>query len=207
MPTTVRIKLRQSTPQLNEDGEAVTERTGTQWERVVRVVPDYDEVDLDRLSPRARALAEAVAASPLSTANEVWVESDAPLRELREDWADWYSPERAEEGERRLWSAWDRYRATDPTDPHDWLERQAAKIPDGWHILGASPRQPVPTQERGEEWTSGQVLNYLSAQGAPIAASTWRANVARGGAPQPVRKVGRTPLWDSAEIRARYAKQ
>lgn len=200
--TIVRVKLRQKTAQIDEHDEVVVDGRG----RVQFTQPDYDEVDLDKLSPRARALAEAVAASPLSTASEVWVESDAAIRDRLPDWETWYSAERAAQGERRPWSAWDKYRATDGIDPHDWLERQAAKIPDGWHVLGADPHHPVPTQERGEEWTSAQVLDYLATQGKHINATTWRSYVAREQAPQPVRKVGRTPLWDAAEIRARYAR-
>lgn len=33
--------------------------------------------------------------------------------------------------------------------------------------------------------------------------STWRSYVARGQAPQPFRKVGRTPLWAATEVMAR----
>ena len=52
------------------------------------------------------------------------------------------------------------------------------------------------------EATTNEVLQILAAAGHPIAAGTWRAYVARGEAPQPARRVGRTPLWDDEEIRA-----
>jgi hypothetical protein len=195
MPT-VKIKLRTDSPALDVDGDAIIDG----WGKVQLVRADHDEIDLDRLSPRARALAEAIADSPLSTANEIWVESDEPIRARIPDWETWYSPERAEQGERRPWSAWDKYRATDPTDPHDWLERQAAKIPAGWHVLGATPHRRVPTADTA--LTAEQVLDTLKRHGRFIKASTWRSYVARGQAPAPVRRMGSTPLWDPADIEA-----
>ena len=194
MTTIVRLLLRQDTPALDEHGDVILDADG----RRQMVAAVYDEVDLDRLSPRARALAEAIAASELATASEIWVESDHPIRDRVPDWEMWYSPERADQPERRPWSAWDRYRATDPTDPHDWLERQAAKIPAGWHVIGPTPRKRVATTERG--WTIGQVLATLARRGITIKASTWRSYVARGQAPQPAYRVERTPMWDPNDI-------
>ena len=50
--------------------------------------------------------------------------------------------------------------------------------------------------------TRDQVLAYLAAKGRVIRPGTWSAYVARGQAPQPARKVGRTPLWDPAGVTA-----
>lgn len=52
------------------------------------------------------------------------------------------------------------------------------------------------------ELTTAEVLARLAELGRPIAESTWRGAVAREVAPQPVRHVGRTPLWDSDEVGA-----
>lgn len=191
--STVTILLRQAATLLDSDGQAVEERGHT-----VRVQPRPDRIDLDRLSPRARQLAEAVAASPLHTAATIWVESDAPIREQVPNWKTWYSAEEANRPLRQPWSAWSQFRATDTTDPHDWLERQAAKIPAGWHVLGASPHAPL--EGREDDMTTAQVIAELGRNGVHIKAGTWRAYVARGQAPARVRKVGPTPLWAPGDI-------
>lgn len=193
--TVVKLLLRTDADALDEHGQVIFDG---RHKRIIKA--GYDEVYLDQLSPRARALAEAIAASPLSAANEVWMECDHPIRDVVPDWEMWYSPERAAQPERRPWSAWDRYKATDETDPHEWLERQAAKIPPGWHVLGPDPHTRVATAETG--MTAEQVLAYLRSRGRHIAPSTWRAYVARGQAPAPARHVGRTPLWDPADVHA-----
>ena len=55
-------------------------------------------------------------------------------------------------------------------------------------------------------WTSDEVLAWLREHGRSIAASTWRAYVARQQAPQP-RHIGRTALWQPDEIRAWHARR
>lgn len=55
--------------------------------------------------------------------------------------------------------------------------------------------------------TSDEVLALLAERGRQISASTWRAYVARGEAPAPVEHVGRTPLWDRAQVIAWNAKE
>lgn len=193
--TVVKLKLRNPVYRENEAGG------------LVRIRPQYDEVDLDRLSPRARRLAEAVAASPDAVAGNVWLESDRPAKELRPDWRLWYSEERANRPERDLWDAWDKYPAGSSMDPHDYLERQAAKIPAGWHVLGgyrdlATPPILITRSEGDTLMTVRQVLATLERAGRVIKPRTWSAYVARGQAPQPVKRVGREPLWDPADIRA-----
>jgi hypothetical protein len=57
--------------------------------------------------------------------------------------------------------------------------------------------------ERGSGWagmTRDQVLAYLAGNGRAIQPGTWSAYVARGQAPAPARKVGRTPLWERADV-------
>ncbi|MEU4165091.1 MULTISPECIES: hypothetical protein [Micromonosporaceae] len=55
------------------------------------------------------------------------------------------------------------------------------------------------------EWTTEQVLAYLAEQNRPVNAKTWSGYVSRGQAPAPVRHISRTPVWDSATIRAWHA--
>lgn len=165
----------------------------------------YDTVDLDQLSPRARALAEAVAAAPLQTAADIWMEHDKPIRDVDPDWQLWHTEDEAALPERRPWRGWAHYPIDSTVSPVDYLEREARKIPPSWHVLGHLPGTPVPSLDEGaadEGMTRDMVLRYLRAAGRPIAVSTWSGYVARGQAPKPARKVGRTPLWDQADIDA-----
>jgi hypothetical protein len=165
-----------------------------------RVHPGTDIIDLDTLSPRARALAETVHASLGSRASFVWIESDQPP--YRTDAERAALGTLADEVKRQRWDAWDKYPADSPNDPHWYLERQAAKIPAGWHIIGPDLQTPVPTADR--ELTSDQVVATITRYqpAARMTARSWRSLVSKQRAPQPVRHVGRTPLWDPAEVLA-----
>lgn len=69
-----------------------------------------------------------------------------------------------------------------------------------------SPTSSIPTQyvRLGgmdiNEWTAEECAAFLN-----VKLRTWHAYVNRPGknnpAPQPVRKIGRTPVWDSAAVR------
>lgn len=158
------------------------------------------KVDLDKLSVRGRALAEAIAATPGSHNGDIWMEADKPIRETTPGWEMWFTPVEAAQPERRPWRGWDKRRFTDPVA---YIEKEAAKIPPGWHVLGAHPHQPVPTAAEAaatREATSDQVLAYLRERGRVITAATWRSYVGRGQAPAPVRHVGRTPIYDLTAV-------
>lgn len=63
--------------------------------------------------------------------------------------------------------------------------------------------QPVPEIPEGfptTEWTSEDVVRYLAIRGRTIAPATWYSYVSRGQAPQPIRRVGRTPVFDPMQI-------
>lgn len=182
--TTVNIKLRQ------DDGD--------------RQAP-YEDVDLDQLTPRARTLAEAVAQTALRTAIDIWTESDTPIRDANPNWRLWHTEEEAAQPERRPWRGWAAYPIDSTVTPVEYLEREARKIPPNWRVLGARPGSPVPSLEAGaadKAMTRDAVLTYLRENGRPIAVSTWSSYVARGQAPKPAQHVGRTPLWDQADIDA-----
>ncbi|MFJ3699552.1 helix-turn-helix transcriptional regulator [Streptomyces sp. NPDC090052] len=164
----------------------------------------YETVNLDELTPRARTLAEAVAAAPLQTATDIWMEHDKPLHDTDPDWQLWHTEEQAALPERRPWRGWAHYPIESATSPADYLEREARKIPPSWHVLGYRPDTPVPSLKAGADdkgMTRDMVLQYLRAAGRPIAPSTWSSYVARGQAPKG-RKIGRTPLWDRSDIDA-----
>lgn len=132
-----------------------------------KVVAPRDTVDLDRLSPRARALAQTVAASLGGKAGFVWIECDRPYGESWEQRPDaeraaYSDPGRDAQPARQEWSSWDRFYADAPEDAYWYLERQAAKIPEGWHIIGpsihervADPDQPV------EDWSVADAAEHM----------------------------------------------
>lgn len=187
--TTVTIQLRWSTDEQNAP---------------------YETVDLDELSPRARTLAEAVAATSQQSATDIWMEHEKTIQELVPDWKLWHTEEEASRPERRPWRGWARYPIDSTVTPVQYLEREARKIPPGWHVLGHMPDTPVPSLAAGaadQGMTRDMVLRHLRAAGRNIAPSTWSSYVARGQAPKPARHVQRTPLWERADIDAWLGRQ
>jgi hypothetical protein len=165
----------------------------------------YDNVDLDLLSPRARALAEAVLQRPLATAGVVWCALRGTVGELVPEAERWHGAEDLKQPVRVPWSGWSHYPQDSEMDPHEYLEEQARRIHPEYTIVGADPHTPVPSYEAGaadDGWTRGQVLDYLREKGRPIAPGTWSSYVARGQAPAPIKRVGRTPLWDPRSIKS-----
>lgn len=47
-----------------------------------------------------------------------------------------------------------------------------------------------------EEWTRDQCAEHWD-----IKANTWSGYVSRNQAPQPTRRIGRTPVWDADVVR------
>lgn len=142
-------------------------------------------VDPGRLTPVARALAEAIHDAPGRAAVDVWMENDRPIRDTVPDWQTWYTPDEADQPDRMAWRGW----STQPLggqDPHARLEYEATKIPPGWHVLGTGPTR---------ELTTEHVLTYLRKHGRAITPATWRSYVGRDQAPKPSKWVGRTPIW------------
>jgi hypothetical protein len=150
------------------------------------------EVDLSRLTPTAAALARAIGNTPGQADVDIWMESDQPIREIVANWEHFYTPQEANRFDRYSWRGWST-RPLGDEDPHMRLEYEATKIPPGWHVAGAKPMT---------EYTIKQVVAFLLSKGRPITAGTWRAYVARGQAPAPVRRVGATPLWRREDVEA-----
>ena len=109
------------------------------------------QVDLDRLTSRARALAEVVAASPAGALVLVVLESTRTVREVLSDaqWAipeelnRWYTPEELDAPHRGTWSAWDGYPVGSGMDPYEYLERQARRLPIGYFPVGRDTRRQL----------------------------------------------------------------
>lgn len=173
-----------------------------------------DTVDLDQLTARARALAEAVAQLPGSAtgAGEILCEHTTKTRaDLTPNASMWLSPEQMTQPARQTWSAWDRYPADSDTPAAEYLESQARKIPPEWAIVGgwatgAPPPGAVASAAAGaadDRLTVRGVVERLARQhGRHIGPGTWRAYVARSQAPAPVAKVGRESLWSPADVDA-----
>lgn len=169
------------------------------------------EIDLDRLTARARALAELWADAPLGCRTHVILESARTMREMGGD------PEEAalwgwnlDRPWRMPWDSWSDYPPHSTLDPHDYLESQVQRMPMGYYPAsrGRGSRAPSADAARGDAdlLTRGQVLALLSGLGRPISAATMDNYRSRppAGWPQPAQYVSRTPLWDRAAIE-RYA--
>lgn len=159
-----------------------------------------EEVDLDALSPMARALAESVDQRESKAKGVIWIRSRRPLREIIVgDGAElFYSAEELDQPDQQPWSGWSPYREDSPATPVEYLEYTARQIPLGWHPIGAHPQTPVPSSEAasGQQLlTRNQLVAYLHRLGHPVSLDTWSSYVSRGLAPQPSKRIGRTPLW------------
>lgn len=172
-----------------------------------------DDVDLDQLTPRARALAECVAQMPGARkgAGEILCEHTTRTRgETTPHPEVWLAPDQMHEPARMTWSAWDRYPADSELPAAEYLERQARKIPHEWRIVSACwiagpSQEPVPASAASAEdryLTRDQVLDYMRDRGRDISVSTWSSYVARGQAPKADRRINRTPQWRPETIDA-----
>lgn len=164
-----------------------------------------DTIDLDDLTPTARALAEALAQG---TGRDIWMESDAPIRDRVAGWESWYTAEEAAEPERRPWRGWAHYPADSPVEPIQYLEAEAAKIPPGWHVLG-HPSQHVPSAAASadDDYVDRRhVLTYLSSHGTPVSPAGWDTLRGTGHWPEPDRYVDGRPQWRSTTLDAYIAR-
>lgn len=194
---------------LHTDGKRPNDRGG--WTRV-NAHPVV--IDLDALTPRARALAEAVAQLPgaRKEAGEILCHHRTKTRaEMTPDAESWLPPELLTKPARQGWARWDIYRADSKVSPVEYLESQARKIPPEWqvicgHAIGHPDPAPVPSSQVGgddDRLTPRAVVEYLATRHKRhIGPSTWRAYASRGQAPAPVGHVGRESLWAPADVDA-----
>lgn len=166
------------------------------------------DIDPSSLTPRARALAEAIApadANPLGVRHPIRLASDQTMRELDLD-PIWYGPD-LDQPHTTMWSSWSDYPATSTLDPHEYLETQAAKLPVGYYPTGVDASGTA--QDDADLITRMQVIEVMRAAGRTLsvgALDNYRSRPPAGW-PGPVRYVGRTPMWSRRAIEAYAANR
>lgn len=164
-----------------------------------RLIPAFaEDVDLDTLTPRARALAEAITQCPSQRPSQILLQSDAMLAD-RLPGGDRYAQHRSTQHTQFGRTDWWRLRSTDPRTATQWLEIEARdKVPLGWHILGITPDNPVPSLLAGaadQYLTRDGVLEYLRARGVGMSDTAWDTFRGTDHFPAPDRYVCRRPQW------------
>lgn len=178
-------------------------------------------VDLDTLTPKARALAEAIHMSfkhqPLGVLCDTGrTKSDNPNHAYLYG----SGPNADEIGARpdlRFMRNLEPQRRDTATSPEEWLEYNARQLPfDAWPIAGARSRiapldERVPSAEAAREdrcLTRTQVPAYLTDAGAPVTADGWSLLWKAGQVPEPRHHAldGRMPLWHADDLDA-YASR
>ncbi|MGW2740529.1 helix-turn-helix transcriptional regulator [Streptomyces sp. NPDC001288] len=180
-----------------------------------------ETVDLDTLTPKARALAEAIAMSFGSQPIGVLCDTGATKGD---------SPNHAylhgtgpgadrigAEPDLRLVTNWGLIPADSPTSAAAWLEENARSIPfDSWPVAGARSRvqamtERVPSADAAREdrcLTRDQAIDYLTYAGTPFSADGWSRLWKAGHLPEPRHLAlgGRLPLWHVDDLDA-YARR
>ena len=179
------------------------------------------DVDLDTLTPKARALAEAIHMStghqPLGVLCDTGsTQGDSP--NFRYRWGN--GPEadaRAQEPDLRFLRNLAMIPRSAETSPEEWLEYNARQIPvDAWPVAGAKSRlealtERVPSADAAREdrcLTRDQTLQHLGELGVVVSKDAWIMLQKAGNAPQPRHSAlgGRMLLWAVEDLDA-YASR
>lgn len=169
-------------------------------------------VDTAKLTPKACALAEAIAATNM---RRITVRSVATRRQIHGDAArHWCSPEELDQPETHTWDHW-QFRWTPAhvvyNDPYRWLEYEARQMP-GWYPV-AEDGTDLPSSQAARDddgLTPDQAVEtllQLCPTGAAPEKQAWMQYATRGqhGYPAPVRHNGITSLWSLTDL-TRYAE-
>ncbi|MET8661666.1 hypothetical protein [Streptomyces griseus] len=139
--------------------------------------PEPEDVELDDLTPRARALAEAFAQHPHGRPLDVVMEQDARIRDVVPNWETFYPGRGDERPPRKVFRNWSMLRPSERA--HDaaessggtaselgatkvrwtavqWLECEARTWPLDWYVVSAVGHDPVPS------WEAGAADRYLT---------------------------------------------
>lgn len=169
--------------------------------------PVYDEVDLTALTPKARALAEAIHAcpghQPLGVVCDTGqTKGDNPnFRLIHGDGPE--ADKLAIEPHLVTIRNFGMIPAESPTSAEEWLEAEARALPLGaYPVAGVSrmgePTDRVPSADAaaGDRYlTRDQVLDYMRDAGHPMDVKAWDTLYGTGHLPEPDRYVLRRPQW------------
>jgi hypothetical protein len=151
----------------------------------------YEDVDLDALSPRARALAEAFAQTDLRSKGTIWLERTHVTEEVARP-------------ERRWWNGWGHYPYDSSVSAADYLEREARKFSSGWHVYGVSADRPVPS--RAAAAADAHLTRDAAMRRLGLSPAGWDTLRRVKHLPAPDRYIDRHPEWLPATIDA-YANR
>lgn len=197
MPTIIRVNFRR-------DGH---DKNGK------KVFAYTEDLDLDLLTPRARAFAEALHDTmthhvPGTTVLDVTFEcglTNAELADQPPRVPDAYRPVANPDQKATRTVHWSPLLDASTSVPLvSWLEDQARQQPPEWYPVGAPHRPRVPSWEAGaadQYLTRGQVLDYLAAHGAELGVQGWDTLRGTGVLP-PDRHVAGRPQWLPQTVQA-----
>ncbi|WP_331762232.1 hypothetical protein OG612_44845 (plasmid) [Streptomyces sp. NBC_01527] len=166
----------------------------------IRQVPAFsEEVDLDDLTPKARAFAEAIHACPGHQPLDIRLRTgrlkgDSPNFTVRYG----NDPVRAAEPEEVSVRNWSPLRADSPMSAVEWLEREIRTIPVDSYPVGPVGGEPVPSMEAGAAdcvLVRENILSYLRDHGCPMDIVAWDTLRGTGHSPEPDRYVCGHPQW------------
>jgi hypothetical protein len=185
MAAVIRVKLRRDAR--TEDGQLIHAAA--------------EDLDLDSLTPRARALAEALHdtlrhTSPGGTSLDIVCESELTNTEQADQnprVPDTYRPVKNPDAKATRTTRWGPLlSAASGTTLVQWLEVQARDIPEGWYPIGAPHRPRVPS------WEAGAADYYLTRDQAMVraglGATAWDTLI-RTPLLTPDRYVSGRPQW------------
>ncbi|MEU9470461.1 hypothetical protein AB0D78_28355 [Streptomyces avermitilis] len=173
----------------------------------VRYMAAFSEtVELDDLTPRARALAEAIHACPGHQPLDIVLRTgrlkgDSP--NFTYIWGD--NAAKAAEPEQVTVRNWSVMRADSPMSAVEWLEREARTIPLSAYPVGPVGGEPVPSMEAGagdQYLTRDSILDYMRNRGYPMDVKAWDTLRGTGHLPEPGRYVCGRPQWKPEAIDA-----
>lgn len=178
-----------------------------------------EDVDLDTLTPKARALAEAIHACPGHQPLGVvcatgQTKGDNPnFRYIHGEGPE--ADKLAAEPQVATIRNYGLIPADSPTTAADWLEREASAMPlDAYPIAGvksrigpATDRVPSADAAAADQYlTRDRVLDYMREAGQPMGIQAWDTLRGTGFLPEPDRYVLSKPQWKPETIDAFLAR-
>lgn len=208
MPAVIDINVRSDARHLTDGG-------------AVRYAHAYPEqVDLDRLTPRARALAEAIT-DGARRHHAILIETRQPAPpvspEVLAAYGDAARERTGPDGTRQGTLALEWLRADDPRTAAAWLEERVRALPEGWYPVAAAAlpgdmHRPgrVPSADAAaadRHLTRGHVIARLADAGQPIGIQGWDTLRGTGHFPAPdFYTLDDKPLWLPETIDAYIAR-